>query len=73
MKVVCGVKLYTVADVGQMLGLDLRTVRAYMRTGIIKARKIGTQWHVTEQSLKDYVKAVDVPISDGLICVEEVK
>lgn len=50
-------KLYTVDEVSRMLELTAVTVRVYIRAGKIKARKIGTRYHVTEKDLEKYATA----------------
>lgn len=46
--------LYSVEDLHQQLGLSKMTIRAYLREGKIRARKLGVQWYVTEEALRDY-------------------
>lgn len=45
-------KLYTVADVAEITGLTSRTIRNYLRDGILHGRKIGVQWRFTEQDIE---------------------
>lgn len=51
-------KLYSVEDLVDMLNLSDRTVRAYLREGKIKARKIGLKWMVTEKNLKRFLEGI---------------
>lgn len=46
--------LYSVDDLHQQLGLSKMTIRAYLREGKIRARKLGVQWYVTEEALREY-------------------
>lgn len=46
--------LYSVEDLHEQLGLSKMTIRAYLREGKIRARKLGVQWYVTEEALRDY-------------------
>ncbi len=46
--------LYSVDDLHQQLGLSKMTIRAYLRGGKIRARKLGVQWYVTEEALREY-------------------
>jgi excisionase family DNA binding protein len=46
--------LYSVDDLHRQLGLSKVTIRAYLRDGKIRARKLGVKWYVTESALKDY-------------------
>jgi len=52
-------KLYSVEDLVELLNLSDRTVRAYLREGKIKARKIGLRWRVTEDNLKKFLEVED--------------
>ncbi|MBA7492554.1 hypothetical protein ES702_03104 [subsurface metagenome] len=52
-------KLYTVEDLVDMLNISDKTVRAYLREGKIKARKIGLRWRVTEENLKKFLEGGD--------------
>lgn len=46
--------LYSVDDLHEMLGISKMTIRAYLRDGKLKGRKLGVSWFVTEQSIRDY-------------------
>lgn len=52
-------KLYTVSDVAKLTGMTDRTIRKYLKDGVLKGRKIGVQWRFTEadiqQLFRDYV------------------
>jgi len=45
-------KLYTVEDIATMTMLTSRTIRTYIKEGILKGRKIGGQWRFTEEDVK---------------------
>ena len=46
-------KLYTVEDIATMTSLTSRTIRNYIKDGLLKGRKIGGQWRFTEEDIKD--------------------
>ncbi|WP_138431058.1 helix-turn-helix domain-containing protein [Fodinibius saliphilus] len=46
--------LYSVDDLHEQLGLSKMTIRAYLRDGKIRARKLGVKWYVTEDALREY-------------------
>jgi len=46
-------RLYSLEQVAQRLGLQVRTVRGYVRSGRLKAIRIGKQYRVTRESLED--------------------
>jgi len=54
------IKLYSVKDLNESLGVNERTVREWFRKGRIKGVKIGTEWHVTEENLGKFVYAEGV-------------
>lgn len=49
--------LYSVDDLHAQLGLSKMTIRAYLREGKIRGRKLGVKWYVTEEALRDYFAA----------------
>jgi excisionase family DNA binding protein len=51
--------LYSVDDLHEMLGVSKMTLRAYLREGRLKGRKLGVQWYVTEDAIKDYFNEPD--------------
>lgn len=52
--VVGDMKIYSVEDVSKLLNLHIMTVRRYLKTGKIKAQKLGKRWYVTEEAIQDY-------------------
>ena len=59
MKEVLGIKLYTIAEVGQLLGVQRPTASKYIQDGRLKARRIGGQKYVSEESLKEFLLSTD--------------
>lgn len=49
--------LYSVDDLHEQLGLSKMTIRAYLREGKIRARKLGVKWYVTEDAIREYFDA----------------
>lgn len=45
-------ELYTVEQVAEMLSVTSRTIRNYLRSGILKGRKLGGQWRFTEEEIR---------------------
>ncbi len=50
------IKTYTLAEVAEILKVTRRTVYNYVKGGRLTATKIGAQWRVTEQALKDFLQ-----------------
>lgn len=46
--------LYSIDDLHEMLGVSKMTLRAYLREGRIKGKKLGVQWYVTEEAIRNY-------------------
>lgn len=46
--------LYSVDDLHDLLGVSKMTLRAYLREGRIKGRKLGVSWYVTEDAIREY-------------------
>lgn len=59
MKEVLGVKLYTIDEVGQLLGVQRPTASKYIQQGKLKARTIGGYKYVSEESIKDFLLKAD--------------
>lgn len=51
--------LYSVDDLHEMLGISKMTLRAYLREGRLKGRKLGVQWYITEEAIRDYFNTTD--------------
>lgn len=54
-------KLYSVDDLHELLGISKMTIRAYLREGKLRGRKMGVKWFVTEEALRDYFDGPDEP------------
>lgn len=59
MKNVLGIKLYSIAEVGELLGVQRPTASKYIQQGRLKATTIGGQKYVSEESLKEFLHATD--------------
>lgn len=59
MKEVLGVKLYSLKEVGELLGVQQQTVSKYIQQSKLKARIIGGAKYVSEENLKEFLQEVD--------------
>lgn len=50
-----GITTYTVEETAEILGITKRTLQGYLKAGKMAASKIGGQWAITEQQIKDYI------------------
>lgn len=48
--------VYTVADLSKLLNTTPQTVRRYISEGRIKGSKIGRQWLIEEEAVKDFLR-----------------
>lgn len=48
-------KLYGLEEVGEILGVSVRTLYRYIKSGELKAKKIGNKWLVSHEDLKAYI------------------
>lgn len=48
-------QLFTVEDIANMTSMSDRTIRNYLRNGLLKGRKIGGQWRFTMQDIKTFL------------------
>lgn len=55
MKVVLGIKLYSIKEVGELLGIQAASVHKYVNQGRLKAQMIGGTKYVSEENLKDFL------------------
>src|SRR5690554_4536142 len=46
--------LYSIDDLSELLGISKLTLRAYLREGRIRGRKLGVSWYVTEDAIREY-------------------
>lgn len=53
-------KVYNLKEVVKLLGLNIQTIRQYIKEGKLKASKIGTHYIVTDESIKEFLKANEV-------------
>ena len=50
-----GVRLYTLPEIGEKLDLTVFTLRNYIKTGKLKALKMGKAYRVEESALKEFL------------------
>lgn len=54
-KKIGNIKIYSVKDLHKALGVNERTLRDWFNKRKLKGRKIGTEWHITEENLKEFL------------------
>ncbi|MEX0608195.1 MAG: helix-turn-helix domain-containing protein [Balneolaceae bacterium] len=48
------ITLYSIDDLHEMLEISKMTLRSYLREGRIRGRKLGVNWYVTEEAIREY-------------------
>jgi excisionase family DNA binding protein len=48
-------QLYTVEDIAKMTSLTSRTIRNYLKEGMLKGKKIGGQWRFTKEDIGNFM------------------
>lgn len=49
-----GLTLYTVEELGEILDIQPKTIRALLKEGRLRGRKMARRWYVTDRALKEY-------------------
>lgn len=49
------VTAFTVQEVAEALRLTPATIRRYIKSGTIKAQKVGSKWYITDEILEDVI------------------
>lgn len=55
--------LYSIDDLHEMLGISKMTLRAYLREGRLKGRKLGVSWFITENAIREYFEETDKSVA----------
>ena len=56
------IKVYTLAEVAEILQLTRRTIYTYVRTGRLRAVKLGKTWRVTPEAIRELLANGAAPI-----------
>ena len=49
------IKLFSVKDLNEALGVNERTIRDWFKKGRLRGQKLGIEWHITEENLKRFL------------------
>ena len=52
-----GIKFYTIPETAEALNVTPQTVRAYIKQGKLKSKRIGRPILITENNLKEFLQA----------------
>lgn len=56
MKQIGNFKLFTVDELAQLLDVQERTIREYLKAGTLRGRKMAGRWYIPEEAVKDYFR-----------------
>jgi hypothetical protein len=60
-KIIGELRLYDLDELSSLLGMHKKSLsEKYIKTGVIRARKFGVRWYVSEEALKEYFSGTDV-------------
>lgn len=48
-------KLYTVKELEPVIGKSRQSIILYIKAGKLKAKKIGNQWRISEEALREFL------------------
>ncbi len=67
------VKYYSVEQIAGMIDMHPKTIQRYIRTGKLRAQKIGKAWRVTGHDLSTFIEGTDsFPPSEALSGIQEI-
>jgi excisionase family DNA binding protein len=49
------IKLFTLVELEEVIGVTHRTLLTYVKSGKLKAVKVGGKWKVSEENLKSFI------------------
>ena len=52
--------MYNLKEVVKLIGLNIQTIRLMIKDGRLKASKVGTHYMVTDEAIKEFLKANEV-------------
>ena len=55
-KIIEGIKFYSIEDLSKKLGLSKNTFRKYIKINRIKAEKLGNAYVISEQNFLDFLE-----------------
>ncbi len=62
MKEIEGIKLYTVTETAELLGITPQTVRAYIKAGRLRGQRVGRPILITERSIRQFLTGGVEPV-----------
>ena len=57
MREIEGIKLFTVTETAELMGITPQTVRTYVKAGRLRGQRVGRPILITERSIKQFLNA----------------
>ncbi len=57
MKTIEGVKVYSLIEVSELLNITYPTVRKYVKEGKLRSQRVGRNYLVTDESIRNFLKS----------------
>lgn len=64
MKEILGIRLYSIQEVGELLGIQPQSVSKYIQQGRVKCQTIGGRKYISEENLKEFLQSSDKPSAE---------
>ena len=61
MREIEGIRVFTIAETAETLGITPQTVRAYVKQGKLKGQRVGRPILITENSIKRFLNGGEEP------------
>jgi excisionase family DNA binding protein len=61
-----GIKFYTIPETAQALRVTPQTIRAWIKKGKIKSQRIGRPILITENNLREFLRASNYPTTENI-------
>lgn len=58
-------RAFTVKEVADNFGVTIMTIRNYIKSGKLKARKVGVKYYITEDNLREFFEGVEPAKEDN--------
>ncbi len=54
-KKIAGITMYDSKELSKLIGLTEQSIRNYFRNGVLKGKKIGNKWYMSNVALREYL------------------
>lgn len=65
------IEVYTLEELGELLQVTRRTLYNWIKSGKLRAFKVGKEWRVTKETLEDFVQTGTEPQTEAIVYTKE--